>query len=329
MGGVNRLYPLFANLAGRKVRLVGGGPVAERKARMLLQSNAAVHVGAPTLTPTLQAWANAGYLVHDAGHYQDGWLDDAWLVVAATSDRAVNARIKAIADQRRIFVNVVDDPEHSSFQVPAVVDRSPIMIAISSGGAAPVLARRLRERLESLFDHALGNLGRLAQRYRQRICTAYPDLAARREFYDWLFDGPVLEQLRDGNEPRAERLVEAKLASPQRIAIAQLTLIDATHIDPARLTLGGLRTLYEADAIAYEDDKARGLLDLARRDAEHHCLSLEDMRGANTLTAALVRLSERFRNIAVLKTNPPAQPDLLMQTAAVLKSCGLPCRLIS
>ncbi|WP_397474952.1 NAD(P)-dependent oxidoreductase [Pusillimonas sp.] len=329
MGGIDRLYPLFANLSGREVRLVGGGPVAERKARMLRQSNARIRVGALALTPTLQAWVDDGHLAHDVGQFQDDWLDGAWLVVAATNDRAVNARIKMLADQRRIFVNVVDDPQNSSFQVPAVVDRSPIMIAISSGGTAPVLARRLRERLESLFDHALGSLGSLAHRYRRPICDAYPDLGERREFYDWLFDGPVLEHLRNGEGQHAERMLKTRLTNPQSPTAPKLTLIDALHGDPARLTLGGLRTLYEADAIAYEDNMARGLIDLARRDAEHHRLSSQDVLAADTLTRALVRLSKRHRNITVLKTNPAPQPGLLEQTAAMLGQSGLPCRIIS
>ncbi|WP_195847123.1 precorrin-2 dehydrogenase/sirohydrochlorin ferrochelatase family protein, partial [Bordetella pertussis] len=130
------------------------------------------------------------------GGFEPAWLAGAWLVVAATDDRAVNAAVSEAARARRVFCNVVDDAELSSFQVPSVVDRSPLIVAISSSGVAPVLARRLRERIESLFDHSLGQLAALAARYRPRIRAARPDLGQRRRFYDWLLDGPVAARLR-------------------------------------------------------------------------------------------------------------------------------------
>ncbi|NYT22235.1 hypothetical protein H0A73_01335 [Alcaligenaceae bacterium] len=329
MGGLKRLYPVFADLGGRSVRLVGGGAVAERKARMLLESHARLRVGAPALTATLQAWADEGRLTHDAGEFQDNWLDDVWLVIAATDDDAVNARVKQLADQRRILANVVDDPRHSSFQVPAVVDRSPILIAISSGGSAPVLARRLRERLESLFDHALSGLGQLAHRYRGPIREVYPDLGARRRFYDWLFDGPVLTHIRNGDPGQAERSLQGKLAEPDDAPSTTVTLIDATHVDPARLTLGGLRALYEADVIAYEDERAESLIGLARRDAARHRLSDADLRGPMALAHALVRLGETHPCIVLLKTQGAPDTVWLEQAASRLGNAGVVCRLMT
>ena len=123
--------------------------------------------------------------------------------MAATDDTEVNREVSEAAEARRLFCNVVDDPALSSFQVPSIVDRSPVIVAISSG-VAPVLARRLRERIESLFDHTLGQLAGLAERYRQRIRAGHPDLGARRRFYDWLLDGPVAGLLpaADQAEPR-------------------------------------------------------------------------------------------------------------------------------
>ena len=328
MGGVNRLYPIFADLAGREVRLVGGGPVAERKARMLLQSDARVRIGAPTLTATLQEWVDQGLLRHDPGTFKEDWLDGAWLVIAATNDDALNAQIKQLADQRRIFANVVDDPAHSSFHVPAIVDRSPLVIAISSGGAAPVLARRLRERLESLFDDTLGNLGQLAQQHRKQICNAYPDTGARRGFYDWLFDGPVARLLRQGNSEQALHALEARLARPQDLPPLELALINAMHADPARLTLGGLRTLHEADVIAYEDERAEGLLDLARRDAARHRLNEDEQHDPERLAHTLTGLGKQHRCIALLKTRRTPHPQWLEQTTSRLAQAGLPLRVV-
>ncbi|MDX3896238.1 bifunctional precorrin-2 dehydrogenase/sirohydrochlorin ferrochelatase [Pusillimonas sp.] len=328
MGSLNRLYPIFADLAGREVRIVGGGPVAERKARMLLQSNARIRLGAPALTPALQEWVHQGLLQHDPGTFQDGWLDGAWLVIAATNDDAVNARIKRLADQRRVFANVVDDPAHSSFHVPAIVDRSPLVVAISSGGAAPVLARRLRERMESLFDNTLGDLGQLAQRYREQIRNACPDTGARRRFYDWLFDGPVAELVRQGNPELALHALDAGLARPQDQPPPMLTLVNAMHADPARLTLGGLRTLHEADAIAYEDERAESLLDLARRDAARHRLGEGELHDPERLVHALAGLGKQHRCVTLLKTRRAPHPQWLDQTASRLAQAGLSFRVV-
>ena len=143
------LFPLFADLQQRPVLVVGGGMVAERKVEALLKAGAQVTVGAPELAAGLVGLRDAGRITHHAGPYREAWLDGAWLVVAATSDVVVNRLVAAAAAARRIFVNVVDDAQLSSFHVPAVIDRAPLTIAISSGGAAPMFARLLRERLEA------------------------------------------------------------------------------------------------------------------------------------------------------------------------------------
>src|SRR5690606_17989877 len=128
-----------------------------------------------------------------------------------TADRDLNRRIAQLAEARHLFINVVDDPALSSFQVPSIVDRSPVTIAISSAGNAPVLARRVRERIESLFDHTLGSLAALAARHRNTIRATRPDLRRRREFYDWLLDGPVAAALRRQQPEQAEQLLTAAL----------------------------------------------------------------------------------------------------------------------
>ena len=158
------LFPLFADLSGRAVLLVGGGSVAERKSALLVAARAKVDVVAPTLTPALADLARSGRIRHLARQFSAEQLDGRWLALAATDDTVVNANVAAAAKARHIFVNVVDDAELSSFHVPAIVDRSPLIVAISSGGSAPMLARLARERIEAYFDHTWGALaGLLAQ----------------------------------------------------------------------------------------------------------------------------------------------------------------------
>ena len=186
--------------------------------------------------------------------------------MAATDDTEVNREVSEAAEARRLFCNVVDDPALSSFQVPSIVDRSPVIVAISSSGVAPVLARRLRERIESLFDHTLGQLAGLAERYRQRIRAGHPDLGARRRFYDWLLDGPVAGLLRQQRPDQAEAALAAALDQPpprrgQRGAGGRRTG------DPGLLTLKALRALNEADVIMYDRLVSDDIMALARRDA--------------------------------------------------------------
>ena len=263
-----KLYPLFADLSRRAVLVVGGGAVAERKVAALLGAQAQVTVNAPTLTPQLLRWAAAGRIAHRRDVFQEAWLERVWLVVAATSDAELNRLIATFAELRRIFVNVVDDATLSSFHVPAVVDRAPLTIAISSGGEAPMLARLLRERLETLLDHSLGALATLAARLRRRIRLRHPDLAARRRFYESLFAGPVATLLRQGRPDEARQVAEHALAAALAVSAGSVVLVGAGPGDPGLLTLRALRALNEADVILHDRLVSAGVLELARRDAE-------------------------------------------------------------
>jgi uroporphyrin-III C-methyltransferase/precorrin-2 dehydrogenase/sirohydrochlorin ferrochelatase len=263
-----KLFPIFADLKDRLVLVVGGGAVAERKTLSLLEASADVLVGAPELTPALAALAAEGRIRHLSGRFDPAWLDEVWLAVAATDDRETNAAVSEAAGARRIFSNVVDDPELSSFQVPSIVDRSPVIVAISSSGVAPVLARRIRERIESLFDHTLGQLAGLAANYRKRIRASHPDLGARRRFYDWLLDGPVAGFLRQQQPAQAEAALAGALAAPRTPDAGSVVLVGAGPGDPGLLTLKALRALNEADVILHDRLVSADVMSLARRDAE-------------------------------------------------------------
>ena len=262
------LYPLFADLNDRHVLVVGGGDVAARKTAMLLKAGARVTVGAPVLAPELREWVQQGRIAHKPGAYQPEWLDGTWLVIAATRSRPLNARIANDGHARQRLVNVADDAALSGFHVPALIDRSPLLVAISSQGVAPMLVRRLRERIENLLDPALSSLLQLAQRYRARIRARHVDLAQRRRFYDWLQNGPVHASLRAAKPLHAERQLVAALADE---AIPKthgsVALVGAGPGDPGLLTLRALRALNEADVILHDALISEPILDLARPDA--------------------------------------------------------------
>ena len=207
------LFPLFADLNGRAVLVVGGGAVAARKVEALLHAGARPRVGAPELAPSLRALADAGRIEWLPGRFTPDWLaEDIWLVVAATDDVAVNQATASASGERRLFVNVVDDAQLSHFHLPAVVERGPLQIAISSGGGAPMVARHVRRRIEELFDDSWGRLTELLGRKRAHIRARFPDTAARRRFFDRLLEGPLPGLLRRGQRAAAEDALRHALA---------------------------------------------------------------------------------------------------------------------
>jgi len=263
------LFPLFADLKGRAVLVVGGGSVAERKTEALLHAGALPRVGAPQLSPGLQGLADAGKVQWLRGSFDTRWLDaDIWLVIAATDDAAINRDVAAAADARRLFANVVDDAQLSAFHVPAIVERGPLQIAISSGGGAPMVARHVRRRIESLFDLAWGQLAELVSRKRGLIREQLPDLAARRRFFDRLVEGPVLDLLRRRQSVDAQCQLLQDLGSEAATPSGSVVLVGAGSGDPGLLTLNALRALNQADVILHDRLVSAEVLQLARRDAD-------------------------------------------------------------
>ncbi|HET7268865.1 MAG TPA: siroheme synthase CysG [Oleiagrimonas sp.] len=268
---VMSLYPLFANLVDCTVLVVGGGVVAARKTAHLLEAGAKVRVAAPHLTVSLQRLAREDHITHIDGPFRPAWLDDAWLVVAATSDERLNADIATHADARRIFVNVVDNAELSRFHVPARLHRGPLTVAVSSGGQAPALARHVRTRIEASLDPALGSLATLTARHRDRIRQTLPEVSSRRRFYDSLPDGTVATALHQARPDDAERtLLEQLDAAPTAAPTTSnghVSLVGAGPGDPGLLTLKALRALEHADVIVHDRLVEPAILELARRDA--------------------------------------------------------------
>ena len=262
------LFPLFTRLAGRGVLVAGGGAVARRKVLALLPSGARIRVGALELEPQLAELAAQGLIEAVRGAFDPVWLDDVWLVVAATDDPQVNRAVVEAAEARRIWANVVDDAELSSVHLPARVERGSVQIAISSGGAAPMLARHLREQLERQFDESLGSLADLLTQARERIRTRLPDLAARRRFFERVLQGAIPALLRQGQTAKARREFIAALEQPHATATGSVALVGAGPGDPGLLTLRALRVLNEADVILHDRLVSAGVLALARRDAE-------------------------------------------------------------
>lgn len=270
--------PLFLNLRSQPVAVVGGGNVAERKVRLLLDAGADVRVIAPELTETLAGWRAAGRLQHVATAFAVGAIDHsamaaltgARLVIAATSDRRINAQAAQRAAELGIWVNVVDDAELSTALMPSIIDRSPVIVAVSTGGASPVLARRLRERLEAVLEPSLGPLARLLARFRQRLIERWPDASQRRRAVDAVLDASLPGRGAAADVAVAEQLLERSLVAPTsaEVATGVVTLVGAGPGDAGLLTLQGLRALQRADVILHDRLVSAEVLALARRDAD-------------------------------------------------------------
>lgn len=300
--------PLFCDLRARPTLVVGGGEVALRKARLLARCGAIVHVVAPAVDDELRA------LVRDSGGacsqrpFAPSDLQGMRLVVAATDDAAVN---RAVAQQCRaggIDVNVVDQPQLCSVIFPAIVDRDPITIAVSSGGRAPVLTRNLRALIESTVPVTYGRLAHFAERFRQRVSASVEDAAARRRFWESTLLGPAAEMVLAGREDAAAALMERALAAPMEIAGGEVYLVGAGPGDPDLLTFKALRLMQRADVVLYDRLVAPGIVALCRADAERVYVGKQRNRHAvpqPEINALLLEYAERGLRVLRLKGGDP------------------------
>jgi uroporphyrin-III C-methyltransferase/precorrin-2 dehydrogenase/sirohydrochlorin ferrochelatase len=263
------------------VLVVGGGEVAARKVRLLREAGAGVElVSREIRAAELQDWITSeataqGAVTWRAREFDPAQVDGATLVIAATDDAALNAQVAAAAGARQVLCNVVDDAQQSGFIVPAIVDRSPLVIAISSGGTAPVLARRVRERIESLVDESTGALARLLHDWRDRIRRALPELGARRRFYEDAIDGRIADLVRRRRPAAAAATLERQLGVMATKPAGSVALVGAGPGDPGLLTLNALRALQSADVVLHDRLVSPEVLELARRDAERICVGKE------------------------------------------------------
>ncbi len=262
--------PIFADLKHRPCVVVGGDTVAWRKTQMLLKAGADVRVVAPELNADfLSAVANL-QVSHIATEFTPELLDGIFLAIAATERKALNALVYQSANQRQVLVNVVDDTQRCSFIVPSIIDRSPIVVAISSSGKAPVLARLLREKIEALLPQHLGAMANIAGRFRGRLKRTISDFATRRLFWEQAFDGRFSQLVAAGKEQAAELELIRLSQTVQRQG--EVSLIGAGPGDAGLLTLRALQLMQQADVVLYDYLVSDEIMDLVRRDADLVCV---------------------------------------------------------
>lgn len=300
--------PLGFRLRGQRVLLVGGGDIAARKASLVLRAGGVITLVAPEVLDSLagEVGQGGGEVLRRAFAPDD--VRGSVLVIAATDDEAVNRAVSEASQAAGIPVNVVDAPALCTVIFPAIVDRSPLLISISSNGVSPVLARRLRGKIESLIPAAYGRLAALMGEFRHLAKSHYPDASARRAFWESVLDGEIPECVFGGRIDEARALLARRLEKPDDKPSGEVYLVGAGPGDPDLLTFKALRLMQQADVVVYDRLVSAPILDLCRRDAEKiyvgkaradHALPQE---GINAL---LVRLAQEGKRVCRLKGGDP------------------------
>ncbi|WP_060482944.1 siroheme synthase CysG [Pseudomonas sp. NBRC 111119] len=300
--------PLFHKLQGALVLVVGGGEIALRKARLLAEAGAALRVVAPDVDGQLAAMAREGGGEVRVRGYQAADLAECRLVIAATDDPGLNAQVSADAQALSLPVNVVDAPALCTVIFPAIVDRSPLVIAVSSGGDAPVLARLIRAKLEAWIPAAYGELAGLAARFRNRVKSLYPDVNQRRGFWETVFQGPIAERQLAGQGAEAERLLQAMVDGAPVQQGGEVYLVGAGPGDPDLLTFRALRLMQQADVVLYDRLVAPAIIDMCRRDAERIYVGKRRADHAvpqDQINRLLVDLAQQGKRVLRLKGGDP------------------------
>jgi uroporphyrin-III C-methyltransferase/precorrin-2 dehydrogenase/sirohydrochlorin ferrochelatase len=328
--------PMFLRLERQPVLVVGGGAVAARKARWLARAGAEVTIVAPQWSAGLAARIEGGAYRGLREVFAPGHLRGVRLVIAASNDPATNEAVSAAARALQIPVNVVDSPELSTFIFPAIIERSPMLVAVSSAGAAPVLSRRVREQIEALLPARLGALARFMGERRREVAQALGTWA-RRAFWERIAHGPTAARVLAGDTPGAERAFASELRASQLTSraggapsLGEVYLIGAGPGDPDLLTLRALHLLQQADVILYDRLVPDAILDRARRDAERIPVgkAVGDSGGQERINRLLLELAAQGKRVARLKGGDPFVFGRGGEELEVLTAHDVPCTVV-
>jgi len=302
--------PIFYDIKQKPCLVIGGGSVAARKVSLLLKAHANVTVVSPELSRELVEWRDDKKLTHIAREFEASDVDNAVIVIAATDNQTVNEAVSSLAKARNIPVNVVDNPELCSFITPSIVDRSPVQIAISTGGASPVLARMIRTKLEGCIPAAYGRLGALVSDFREQVKAKFNNVDQRRAFWENILESTVADRVYSGHEDEAavalQKAIDAADANPKHQG--EVYLVGAGPGDPDLLTFRALRLMQSCDVMVYDRLVSPAIRELVRRDAE--LIYVGKARDKHTMqqeniNELLVRLAKEGKRVLRLKGGDP------------------------
>lgn len=324
--------PLFFDIQQQHCLLVGGGVIALRKARLLIRAGAKVHVVAPTLCNELKLLLSENLGTYSADGYSECLLDNEYvLVISATDDQVLNEKVSAECKRRRIPVNVVDSPKLCSVITPAIVDRSPLMIAVSSGGEAPVLARKVKTLLESTIPGSYGELAKFAAKFRDRVKERFSDIELRRRFWEKSINGVTGENVLSGNIAQAQALIEADLASGKVDVSGEVYLVGAGPGDPDLLTFKALRLMQQAEVVLYDRLVSEPIMAMVRKDAE--LIYVGKQRSEHTvpqqkINSMLLEYAQQGKRVLRLKGGDPFIFGRGAEEIELLAEHGIPFQVV-
>ncbi len=324
-------FPAFLDLKSRSCLIVGGGPVALRKARLLHSAGARISVVAPEVCGDLLEFVSNYDHELISRRYRSSDVNGRWLIVSATDDAIVERRVFQDASNAGVFCNGVDDVANCSYITPAIVDRSPIVVAISSGGVAPVLARKLRAQIELLLPAGISNLAALAGVWRERVRAQIGDLLSRRRYWEAVFDGPAASRAIAGDIDAAERDMTDLLGTASQNQAGEAWLVGAGPGDPGLLTIRALQAMQTADVILHDRLVSTEVLDLARRDADLISVGKTPGCSANSqeeINALLVHLVSAGKRVCRLKGGDPFIFGRGGEEAQALEAAELSCQVV-
>jgi len=302
-------FPVFLDLKNRHCLVIGGGSVATRKVENLLKANANVVVISPQCSDNLTQLAANKSITILQRDYESTDVVRAFLVVAATDNTEVNADIAKISDDANIMVNVADNPDLCSFIFPSILDRPPVTIAVSTGGASPVLARQLRMKLETMIPSACGRLAGITEEYREKVKVHFPKQEQRKIFWENALKGTFAELVYAGQDASARLLLDDLLAKGQEEnPVGEVYLVGAGPGDPDLLTFKAVRLMQQADVMVYDRLVSKPILDMANRNAERLYVGKEKDNHAvpqDKINDLLVDLAKQGKRVLRLKGGDP------------------------
>lgn len=326
--------PVFLQLNHRPCLVVGGGVVAERKVRLLMRAGAAVTVIAQDLTDELARLRDENGIVQHDGEFADRLLAGMRLVIAATDDEEVNRQVSRAAEDAGILCNVVDDGAASSFIVPAIVDRSPVVVAIGTSGNAPVLAQRLKSQIEAWLPTRIDALATQAGRWRELVRKRFSTVRERRRFWQRFFDGPIAEHLLANRKQEAERALRMELIEnvvPHSPQVGEAYIVGAGPGDPGLVTIRAQQLISHADVVVYDRLVSEKILDFARKDAKLVYVG----KTANNVTITQKEINElivayvrKGRRVCRLKGGDPFVFGRGGEEVQALADAGLPFQVV-
>jgi len=299
--------PLFLDLKSKNVLVVGAGEVAFNKITLLLRAEAKINIIAKELCQEVELLVSQKKVNWISKEFNPSYLHKIFLVISATNNIKLNKHIFDICNKHYLLVNTVDDKLKCSFIFPSIIDRNPIIVAISSGGTAPVLLRFLREKIESILPMRLGDVAQIAGEWRSVIKKHFSNFLQRRHFWERLFKSMFVEHILNGKKKQAISVLKENM-NFNNSSRGEIILVGAGPGDSGLLTLRGLQMLQEADVVLYDYLISSDVLDLIRRDAKRICVGKRagfKNITQNKIIELLIRLARQGKKVVRLKGGDP------------------------